>query len=71
MKQKRLAKPETETVDDEFDLLKEPAVPICQTSASSAAAFDLLVVLGTGCIDNLKLIDKYNTDLFYTGKAEE
>ena len=35
---------------------------------STLAAFDLLVVLGTNCIENLKLIDKYITDLFYTGK---
>ena len=69
MKQKNLAKSDTDGVEDEFDMFKEPAVPICQTAATSAAAFDLLVVLGTGCIENLKLIDKYNTDLFYTGKA--
>jgi len=35
-----------------------------------SAAFDLLVTLGTNCIDNLKLIDKYITDLFYTGKIK-
>lgn len=35
---------------------------------STLAAFDLLVVLGTNSIENLKLIDKYITDLFYTGK---
>lgn len=37
---------------------------------STLAAFDLLVVLGTNSIDNLKLIDKYITDLFYTGKIK-
>ncbi|CAF1048629.1 unnamed protein product, partial [Didymodactylos carnosus] len=52
--------------DDEMDLLKEPPVAICQTPQTSQAAFDLLVVLGTNCIDNLKLIDEYITDLFYT-----
>ncbi|CAF2622279.1 unnamed protein product [Rotaria sp. Silwood2] len=52
--------------DNELDLLKEPPVAICQTPMSTLAAFDLLVVLGTNCIENLKLIDKYITDLFYT-----
>jgi ubiquitin carboxyl-terminal hydrolase 9/24 len=54
--------------DNELDLLKEPPIAICQTPMSTLAAFDLLVVLGTNCIENLKLIDKYITDLFYTGK---
>jgi ubiquitin carboxyl-terminal hydrolase 9/24 len=48
--------------------LKEPSNPICQSTMSTAAAFDLLVTLGTNCIENLKLIDKYMTDLFYSGK---
>ncbi|CAF3335952.1 unnamed protein product [Rotaria socialis] len=52
--------------DNELDLLREPPVAICQTPMSTLAAFDLLVVLGTNCIENLKLIDKYITDLFYT-----
>lgn len=57
--------------DNELDLLKEPPVAICQTPLSTLAAFDLLVVLGTNCIENLKLIDKYITDLFYTGKINK
>ena len=54
--------------NNELDLLKEPPVAICQTSMSTLEAFDLLVVLGTNCIENLKLIDQYITKLFYTGK---
>jgi ubiquitin carboxyl-terminal hydrolase 9/24 len=55
--------------DNELDLLKEPPIAICQTPLSTLAAFDLLVVLATNCIDNLKLIDRYITDLFYTGQS--
>ncbi|CAF0895252.1 unnamed protein product, partial [Didymodactylos carnosus] len=54
------------TNDNEMDLLKEPPVAICQTPQTSQAAFDLLVVLGTNCIDNLRVIDDYLTNLFYT-----
>ncbi|CAF3682375.1 unnamed protein product [Rotaria sp. Silwood1] len=52
--------------NDDDNELKEPSTPICQTSITISAAFDLLVILGTYCIDNLKLIDKYITDLFYS-----
>ena len=48
--------------------LKEPPTSICQISMTTSAAFDLLVILGTNCLDNLKLIDQYMTELFYSGK---
>ena len=79
LRRKRLSKQSIHNIDEsslnqdednELDLLKEPPVAICQTSMSTHAAFDLLVVLGTNCIENLKLIDKYITDLFYTGKVK-
>lgn len=71
LRRKRLSKqPNTNDEDNELDLLKEPPVAICQTPMSTLAAFDLLVVLGTNCIENLKLIDTYITDLFYTGKMK-
>jgi len=70
VKRKRLSKQSIDatTIDEEneLDLLKEPPIAICQTPTSTLAAFDLLVVLGTNSIDNLKLIDQYITDLFYT-----
>jgi hypothetical protein len=65
IKQRRLSKQSNDNDDTE---LKEPSIPICQTPMTITAAFDLLVTLGTNCIDNLKLIDKYITDLFYSGK---
>ncbi|CAF3511540.1 unnamed protein product [Adineta steineri] len=63
IKQKRLSK---QTIDNEDNELKEPQIPICQSPLTILAAFDLLVILGTNCIDNLKLIDRYTTDLFYS-----
>ncbi|CAF3635592.1 unnamed protein product [Rotaria socialis] len=56
----------SEINDTENSELKEPSAPICQTPIAISAAFDLLVILGTNCIDNVKLIDKYMTDLFYS-----
>lgn len=70
LRRKRLSKQSIHNHDEdnELELLKEPPIAICQTPMSTLAAFDLLVVLGTDSIENLKLIDKYITDLFYTGK---
>ena len=65
MKQKRLSQ---STIDTEDTELQEPPTPICQSPMTTSAAFDLLVILGTNCINNLKLIDKYITDLFYSGE---
>jgi hypothetical protein len=72
LRRKRLSKQSIDTheEDNELELLKEPPIAICQTPMSTLAAFDLLVVLGTNSIENLKLIDKYITDLFYTGNIE-
>ena len=69
LRKRRLSKQSMTNNDDdnELDLLKEPPIAICQTPSSTLAAFDLLVVLATNCIENLKLIDQYITDLFYTG----
>ena len=67
IKQKRLSTESNEIEDIE---LKEPPIPICQTQMTISAAFDLLVTLGTNCLDNLKLIDKYITDLFYSGTGK-
>ncbi|CAF3243283.1 unnamed protein product [Rotaria sp. Silwood2] len=64
IKQNNLLK---QTNDNDDYELKEPSTPFCQTPISISAAFDLLVILGTNCIENLKLIDKYITDLFYSG----
>jgi ubiquitin carboxyl-terminal hydrolase 9/24 len=72
LRRKRLSKQSINNHDEdnELELLKEPPIAICQTPMSTLAAFDLLVVLGTNSIENLKLIDKYITDLFYTGNIE-
>lgn len=57
-----------QTNDQDDNELKEPTNPICQTPITISAAFDLLVTLGTNCIDNIKLLDLYTTDLFYSSK---
>ena len=44
--------------------------PICSSAATLAAAFDVLVALCTGCIDNLRLVSQTLTDMFYTDEAD-
>ncbi len=65
----RSLKQQQQSNNNEDIELEEPPVSICQTPLTTSAAFDLLVTLGTNCIDNLKLIDQYITDLFYSGKT--
>jgi hypothetical protein len=68
MKQKRLSEEASPSnKNDDLDILNEPPASICQTNMAISAAFDLLVVLGTDCLENLKLIHRYITELFYTG----
>jgi len=64
--QTKQEKRSSSTTDDDVDPLKEPPAPICQSPMTTSAAFDLLVALGTGCLDNLKQIDEYLSNLFYT-----
>lgn len=71
LRRKRLSKQNENDDENESDLLKEPPVAICQTPSTTLAAFDLLVVLATNCIENLRLIDKYITELFYTGLTKK
>lgn len=39
--------------------------PICSSSATLAAAFDVLVSLCTGCVSNLNLVSQTLTEMFY------
>ena len=54
--------------ESDAEILREPPTPICQTPMATSAAFELLVVLGTGCLENLQLIDQYITNLFHTSR---
>ena len=55
---------------NELDMneIEEPPAPICQSSASLSAAFDLLVALATDCYENLLLIEGYLNKMLHTGK---
>lgn len=44
--------------------------PVCSTSQSQTAAFELLVTLCTGCPENLRLLSSLLTKLFYSGKNQ-
>ena len=44
--------------------------PICSSPATLAAAFDVLVALCTGCINNLQVVSQTLTDMFYTEEAD-
>lgn len=46
----------------------EPAVPVCSTPQTQAAAFDLLVALCVGCVSNCRQLVSMLTDMFYSGK---
>jgi ubiquitin carboxyl-terminal hydrolase 9/24 len=44
--------------------------PICSSPATLSAAFDVLVALCTGCINNLQVVSQTLTDMFYTEEAD-
>ena len=44
--------------------------PICSAGSTMMAAFDLLVALSTGCVQNLKLVAQMLTDMFYSDKED-
>lgn len=48
----------------------EETNPICSSPATLAAAFDVLVALCTGCVNNLQIVSQTLTDMFYTEEAD-
>ncbi|XP_066267004.1 ubiquitin carboxyl-terminal hydrolase 9X-like isoform X4 [Branchiostoma lanceolatum] len=46
----------------------EQALPVCSTSNTTNAAFDLLVTLCTGCVPNLKLLSDMLTEMYYSDR---
>ena len=42
--------------------------PICSTPQTLVAAFDLLVALCRGCVQNLKVLSDILCDFYYSGK---
>ena len=49
------------------DIAQGHVMSICQTTETINAAYDLLVALCTGCVENLKLVSKILTEMFYQG----
>ncbi|XP_076338950.1 ubiquitin carboxyl-terminal hydrolase 9X-like isoform X1 [Tachypleus tridentatus] len=48
------------------ELPGEQAIPVCSSSASVLAAFDLLAALCTGCVPNLRILADMLTEMFYS-----
>ncbi|XP_067944193.1 ubiquitin carboxyl-terminal hydrolase 9X-like [Watersipora subatra] len=49
------------------DIAQSHVTAICQTTNTINAAYDLLVALCTGCVDNLELISYIITEMFHHG----
>lgn len=47
---------------------EDPAIPICDTPQTQAAAFDLLIALCLNCVQNYKQLVNMLTEMFYSGK---
>lgn len=52
------------------ELSSTQASPVCTTPQSTSAAFDLLVGLCIGCVQNMKLLVTMLTDMFYSERDE-
>ena len=52
------------------ELPSDQAIPVCSTSVTQIAAYDLLVALCTGCVHNLRLAAQMLTDMYYAGKIQ-
>lgn len=49
------------------ELCADQAIPVCSTPQATNAAFDLLVGLCVGCVQNMKLLVHMLTEMFYSG----
>ncbi|XP_046853983.1 probable ubiquitin carboxyl-terminal hydrolase FAF-X [Xenia sp. Carnegie-2017] len=49
------------------DVWNKPVIAVCNTSPTLVAAFELLVSLCTGCIENLQYVANALTELYYSG----
>lgn len=50
------------------DVWNKRVTAICSTQTTMVAAFDLLVALCRGCVQNLKVLADILTDFYYSGK---
>ena len=51
------------------ELPSDQAIPVCSTPLTVIAAFDLLVALCTGCVQNLRCLSEMLNEMYYTGEA--
>jgi ubiquitin carboxyl-terminal hydrolase 9/24 len=51
------------------ELPSDQAIPVCSTSPTLVAAFDLLVALCTGCVQNLQCLAEMLTEMYYSGRG--
>ena len=49
------------------ELPSDQAVPVCDTCLTVIAAFELLVALCTGCVQNLRCLAEMLTEMYYSG----
>lgn len=47
----------------------DPVVPVCASSASVNAAFELLVALCVNCVANMKLVVDTLREMYYSGRC--
>lgn len=47
----------------------EQMVPVCSSPLTVIAAFDLLVALCTGCVQNLKFLATMLIEMYYTSEC--
>ena len=50
------------------ELPAEPVMPICNSQMTINAAFDLVAVLCSGCVENLRTVADKLSDMYYSGK---
>ena len=50
-----------------LDVWDKPVIAVCNTSPTLVAAFELLVALCAGCIENLQYVANALTELYYSG----
>ena len=53
------------------ELPSDQAVPVCSTPLTITAAFDLLVQLCAGCVQNLQKLVAMLMNMYYSGMQKE
>lgn len=51
------------------DLPSDQAIPVCATPLTVTAAFELLVALCTGCVQNIRVLAEMLMEMYYTSES--